>query len=413
MQIEIMPRHISGSVEAVASKSHAHRLLIAAALSGKSAEVNISTTSKDIQATENCLSQLADEVPVMDCHESGSTLRFMLPVTMVLKDESVFRGAGRLPYRPLSPLKEEMDAHGCSFTMSNPEGEGSQEICRIKGRLHGGTFTLPGNISSQYITGLLMALPLAEGESRIVITSPLESAKYVDMTLDVLRKSGISISVETLDGCPVYTIPGSQKYTAPAAACAEGDWSNAAFWVIAGILSRGNGISCSNLSMESLQGDKAIAALAAEMGGKVTVSGNSLEVSADSLRGVEIDASEIPDLVPVLAVAAATAQGTTRIYNAGRLRIKESDRLAAMYDCLSTVGADITEEPEGLIIRGVPKLKGGRVSGYNDHRIVMAMAVASIVSENPIIIEGAEAVNKSYPGFFDDLKSLGGEFRVI
>lgn len=408
MKIEIIPGSLSGTVRAPASKSHAHRLLIAAALAGGSTGVNIHTTSQDIEATKSCLAQLSRDIPVLDCGESGSTLRFMLPVTMALKDEAVFCGRGRLPERPLSPLKEEMEAHGCSFSRTD-----TSEICRVKGRLQPGTFTLPGNISSQYITGLLFALPLLDASSRIVITTPLESSGYVDMTLDVLKQFGISISVETSGGCPSYTIGGNQTYTVPNELTAEGDWSNIAFWIIAGILSKGDPVRCEGLSMDSLQSDRAVASLAEEMGGLIRHDNSSLTAERNELNAIEINASGIPDLVPVLAVAAATADGTTRIYNAERLRIKESDRLAAMCDCLSRIGADIAEEPGGLIIRGVPALRGGTVSGYNDHRIVMAMTVASIVSEGPVIIEGAEAINKSYPSFFEDFKALGGNFRVL
>lgn len=413
MKVEITPGSLSGSVQAISSKSHAHRLLIAAALSETPIEVSIRTTSQDIEATKSCLSQLNQEVPVLNCCESGSTLRFLIPVTMALKDEAIFMGCGRLPQRPISPLKEEMEAHGCTFTKGNMADRTAEEICRIKGKLKGGTFTLPGNISSQYITGLLFALPLLEEDSRICITSPLESRKYVDLTLDVLRQFNIRITIEEENNCPVYIIKGNQKYSTDGMVSAEGDWSNIAFWVISGILSDGSGILCQDIRPESIQSDKEVVELAEKMGGVINRCGNDLTASKGNLNAIEIDASGIPDLIPVMAVAAATANGTTRIYNAGRLRIKESDRLAAMYDCLSKIGADITEEPEGLIIRGVPKLKGGTVDGYNDHRIVMAMAVASIVSEDPIIIEGAQAINKSYPGFFDDFKALGGEYRVL
>lgn len=405
MRIELKPSTLAGTVQAVASKSHAHRLLIAAALSDAPSEVSIHTTSQDIEATKDCLAQLKEEIPVFNCCESGSTLRFLIPVAMALKEKATFLGSGRLPQRPISPLKEEMEAHGCSFT----KGISESEICTIQGKLQSGTFTLPGNISSQYITGLLFALPLLGGDSKICITSPLESSKYVDMTLDVLKEFGIQIQIYNNEGCPTYEIKGNQIYHAPELVTAEGDWSNIAFWVIAGILSKGQGITCQGIRAESIQGDKAVAELAAKMGGKITQSGQTLLVAPGQLDAIDIDASEIPDLVPILSVAAATANGTTRIYNAGRLRIKESDRLSAMYDCLSKVGANIIEEPEGLVIRGVPKLKGGTVSGYNDHRIVMAMSIASVISENPIIIEGAEAINKSYPTFFNDFKALGGD----
>ena len=413
MRVEITPGTLSGHVNAIASKSHAHRLLIAAALCDTAPEVDISTTSADIEATRACLAQLAQEVPVLNCGESGSTLRFMIPVAMALKDEAVFMGSGRLPHRPLHPLDSEMEAHGCKFEMSEPDGEDLQEICRIRGRLQPGDFYIPGNISSQYITGLLFALPLLDGDSTITITSALESGKYVDMTLDVLAKSGICVDVRDNGGCPVYSISGKQKYKAEGKVTAEGDWSNIAFWIIAGILTGKGSITCGNLPADSLQGDKAILDLARQMGGSLTGQNDWRTVSRHVLDAIDIDASEIPDLVPALAVAAATAKGTTHIYNAGRLRIKESDRLAAVTDCLRKLGADITEEPEGLIIRGVPALKGGTVSGYNDHRIVMSMAIASLVCEGPVIIEGAEAINKSYPAFFDDFISLGGDVHVI
>lgn len=413
MNIKIIPHTLMGNVRAVASKSHAHRLLIAAALSKNNTDIVISTSSQDIEATKDCLAQLKNPIPVLNCRESGSTLRFLLPVIMALKEEAVFLGSGRLPERPISPLKEEMEAHGCTFTKGNQTRETAREICHIRGKLQSGTYTLPGNVSSQYITGLLFALPLLSGHSQICITSPLESKGYVDLTLDVLEQFGIEVYTQEKEGCLTYKIQGNQRYYAPDVVCAEGDWSNIAFWVIAGLLSKESGVICSGINQSSIQGDRQIVNLARRMGGNILEKKGSLLALAAPLSGIHIDASGIPDLVPILAVAAATAKGTTHIHNAGRLRIKESDRLAAMHDCLSRVGADITETEDGLIIKGVPALKGGTVSGYNDHRIVMAMTIASIVSEGPIIIEGAEAVNKSYPDFFEDFKNLGGECHVL
>ncbi len=413
MNIEIIPQTLVGSVNAVASKSHAHRLLIAAALSKRPAEVSIRTTSQDIEATRACLKQLKAGIPVLDCGESGSTLRFLLPVIMALKEEAIFLGSGRLPQRPISPLKEEMEAHGCSFSNKHRTKGAAQEICHIKGRLQGGLFTLPGNVSSQYITGLLFALPLLEKDSWIQITSPLESRSYVDLTLDVLKNFQIDIYTEEKEGLLIFKIKGRQQYLPPETLEAEGDWSNMAFWVAAGVLSKESGIIGRGVNLKSLQGDCAILNLARRMGGEIQEKRDSFLALAKPLRGIHIDASAIPDLVPVLSVMAATAKGTTHIHHAERLRLKESDRLAAMHDCLTRVGADVTEEPGGLIIKGVDSLKGGTVSGYNDHRIVMAMSIASIVSENPIIIEGSEAVNKSYPGFFDDFQYLGGVYHEL
>lgn len=413
MNIEIIPHGLVGGVNAIASKSHAHRLLIASALSKKPAKVSISATSQDIETTKSCLKQFRAEKPVLNCGESGSTLRFLLPVTMALKEEAIFLGSGRLPQRPISPLKEEMESHGCQFSNLHRKKGEAKEICHIKGKLQGGLFTLPGNVSSQYITGLLFALPLLKKDSWIQITSPLESKSYVDLTLDVLKTFGIEIYVEEKEGLLTYKIKGRQHYTAPAEVEAEGDWSNMAFWVAAGVLSKDAGIIGRGVNPKSIQGDREILSLARRMGGQIDEKNHSILALAKPLRGIHIDASAIPDLVPILSVMAATAKGTTHIHHAQRLRLKESDRLAAMYDCLSRVGADIIEQAGGLVINGVPKLKGGTVSGYNDHRIVMSMAIASIVSEGPIIIEGAEAVNKSYPGFFDDFEFLGGEYRVL
>lgn len=414
MRVKITGHNMSGTLSAIDSKSHAHRLLIAAALCDAVPDVIIGSDSADIKATRDCLCCLSQERPVLDCGESGSTLRFMIPVTMALKSEAVFKGRGRLPYRPLSPLDEEMEKHGCLFDKGEPAGEGPQDICRIKGRLCSGDFHIPGNISSQYITGLLFALPLLDGDSTIHVTSPLESINYVTLTLQVLEQFGIMIETETLNGCPVYKIRGNQKYTAPSdKVMAEGDWSNAAFWIIAGLIGNGGAIYYDGLSNDSAQGDKAIIELAAQMGGSVSYCHGQYRTAKSQLDAIDIDASDIPDLVPVLAVAASAANGTTHIYNAGRLRLKESDRLSTVCDCLKKLGADITEEPDGLIIRGLTKLKGGTVNGYNDHRIVMAMSIASLICEDPVIIEGAEAVNKSYPGFFQDFRLLGGEVNVI
>lgn len=413
MNIEITPHTLVGTVDAIASKSHAHRLLISAALSQKPAKVNISTTSQDIDATRQCLRQLKSDVPMLNCGESGSTLRFLLPVAMALKKEAVFYGSGRLPNRPISPLKEEMEAHGCIFENHHSKIGRSEEICHIKGKLSGGIFCLPGNISSQYITGLLFAMPLLKENSQIHITSPLESKSYVDLTLDVLENFGIEVYVEEKEGCPIYHVQGRQHYMPPDQVTAEGDWSNIAFWVAAGILSKESGIICRGINTKSIQGDREILNIAMRMGGMIMTKQNSVLAMQAPLKGIHIDASAIPDLVPVLSVMAATADGVTRIHNAHRLRLKESDRLAAMADCLTRLGADITEEPGGLSITGVPRLKGATVSGYNDHRIVMAMAIASLVTDGPIIIEGAEAVNKSYPTFFEDFEYLGGEYRVL
>lgn len=427
MNVKIIPKPLGGTINSITSKSHAHRLLIAAALCEDPCKVNIKNTNEDLKATSNCLSLLSDEYPVLDCHESGSTLRFMLPIAMVLKEKTVFLGSGRLPERPLSPLKEEMEAHGCTFEKLSQSADCSdekitREIYTVSGKMRGGEFKLAGNVSSQYITGLLFALPLLAEDSEIQITSKLESVDYVILTLKVLESFGVHIETRineksSIEGGKAYSffIKGNQTYHSPVEVTAEGDWSNAAFWVVAGAL--GGALRCEHIMLDSFQGDKAVVDIVKSYQRKIEIQATAVttEMDPNTMNEEEhiIDASNIPDLVPILSVLAASHKGVTRIINAGRLRIKESDRLHTVADCLQSLGADIAELPEGLVIRGTGKLKGGSVNGYNDHRIVMSMAIASILCDAPVIIHGAEAVNKSYPTFFEDFATLGGEVEIV
>jgi len=413
MNIKISPKNLSGNVAAIPSKSQGHRVLIASALSGSC--IDVAGFSEDIEATKECLVQLASsDTPVFDCRESGSTLRFFLPMATVLKSKSTFVGGGRLHERPLSPLKEQMEEHGCVF------GKEGDEICTLTGTLKAGKYTLPGNVSSQFVTGLLFALPMLEESSEIILSSPLQSSSYVTMTISALESFGINIDIlfDEIDGEPAYSafrIKGGQKYVAPPEIKIEGDWSNAAFWLSAAAISTSpeSVINCSGLNILSEQGDRKITSILKAFGANVKKCENLVTASPAELKGIEIDAMGIPDLIPILAVVAAVSPGITTIINAERLRIKESDRLHAMYDGLTKLGADVEELSGGLIIKGKEKLNGGTVSGFNDHRIVMSMAIASIRCENPVIIEGAEAVSKSYPHFFDDFKALGGDFVAV
>ena len=395
MKIIIQPGPLSGTLSAIPSKSHGHRLLIATALSNPQGQVHLTETSEDLEATRTCLSALAENDPVLPCRESGSTLRFLLPVAMAQKPHVRFLGEGRLLQRPLSPLKEEMERHGCRFHM----GKGELEV---SGLLRNGSYHLPGDVSSQYITGLLFALPLLAGDSEILLTTPLESKGYVDMTLQVLTDAGIHVEVGTQEGTygphrealPKYIIPGRQQYQNPTHTTPEGDWSNGAFWLAANYVGFGNRITCNGLSEESLQGDRIV---------------------SDLLRDFPnvIDGSQIPDLIPILAVVAAVRPGITTINHAERLRLKESDRLETTVRLIRDLGGDAEEQPDGMIIRGKPLLRGGTVDGSGDHRIVMAAAIAATNCTEPVIITGAEAVNKSYPGFFRDYKGLGGKVNEI
>lgn len=441
MDIKIIPRKLKGRLDALPSKSHAHRVLIAQKLarmqSAADAEAlnadgspgsEIPTFSKDIEATKNCLAQLDSGSPRLNCIESGSTMRFMLPVAMALRDEAVFIGTGKLPSRPISPLREEMERNGCTFSPGTPAADatdipdGFSEICTIRGRLQPGTYRLAGNVSSQFITGLLFALPLLDGDSTLELTTALESAGYVDLTLDVLRDFGIMIDEKrSPEGFNTYVINGSQRYTEPADVTVQGDWSNAAFWLACGAL--GGDVTLDGVDMTSSQRDKEFADILMQMGAHLEVSScgtsmdstsatgglSSIRCTGNGLGAADIDVAQIPDLVPVLATVMALADGTSEITHAERLRIKESDRIFTVHDFLSKLGADITDEGSGLSVRGKRTLSGGEVCGHNDHRIVMAAAVASCGCTGPVIIRGAEAVNKSYPDFFRDFAALGGE----
>lgn len=421
MDIKIAPAPLRGTLRAIASKSDAHRCLICAALCDAPTEVVILDLNRDIEATMRCLSGLGaqfsrvDEgvwrvVPItepppqvlLDCGESGSTLRFLLPVAAALCRDIRVQGAGRLPQRPLSALREALEAHGCTF-------DAAQLPFTMRGGLTAGRFTLPGNISSQYVTGLLFALPLLTDDSEILLTTPLESAGYVAMTLRTLARFNIDITALPNGGG--YWIKGGQRYRSPGRITAEGDWSNAAFWLAAGAVS--GPVTVTGLEPDTAQGDSAILPLLTRFGAQVAQHGDHAAVSPQPLKGVTIDAAEIPDLVPVLSVLACAAVGTTRIINASRLRIKESDRLQAVFQSLTALGGSVCELPDGLIIEGTGRLKGGEVDSFNDHRIAMAMSIAATLCTGDVLIRDAAAVEKSYPEFFEDYKRLGGKADVI
>lgn len=424
-QITLKRPKLKGLIEAIPSKSHVHRLLIAAALYGNDTTINFGATpSADILATIDCLKALNSKITFDDnsiniknestviknntvelfCNESGSTFRFLIPVVCALGINSKFHPRGRLPQRPLSPLREELISHGADI-----DEVGTLPFC-TKGKLRGGKYTIAGNISSQYITGLLFALPLLDEPSEIIITGKLESKPYVDMTLEVLNHFGVSINVKDDNHILIAGKSKNKKCTEHLIFNADGDWSNAAFWLVAGAL--GNEITVSKLRTNSTQGDKMIYTLLENFGANVQITHlendlYNITVSKNELHAIDIDASDIPDLVPILSLVAAHAKGITRIYNAQRLKIKESDRLATVHELLSTLGAKITETEDGLLIEGNNKLLlGGVVSSHNDHRIAMTAAIASTTSENEVTILGAEAVNKSYPHFWQDFNFL-------
>ena len=308
-------------------------------------------------------------------------------------------------------MPNEPDGLNESNDPDKPNGQ-STEICRVYGKLTSGNYSLPGNISSQFITGLLFALPILEGDSVLKITTILESAGYVDLSLKVLRDFGIIIEEEiSSDGLITYKIPGKQKYREPENLRIEGDWSNAAFWLCCGAL--GGDIKCTGLDVSSSQRDKEILSILRSMGAEIEIGENTVSCRGSSLSGTKVSVAQFPDLVPAMASVMTLAKGDSLIADAHRLRIKESDRLLSVCDFLRRLNADIRQREDELVISGSGKLKGGEIDAHNDHRIVMAAAVASCGCGGPVIINGAEAVEKSYPEFFNDFNALGGKAYEI
>ena len=413
----ISPASIGGSIPAIASKSDAHRLLILAALAKGETRLRMEQRSEDIDATIACLRALGagielapdgvlvrgiervNENPLLDCGESGSTFRFLLPVACALCKTARFTGHGRLPERPIGELMHVLQAHGVTFTAERlPFATG--------GRLTGGSFSVPGNVSSQYLTGLLLALPLLQQDSTILLTTRLESAAYVDLTLHALKRFGMRVDLSSMQ----YAIPGGQRIHSPGELRVDGDWSNASFFLAAGAL--GNSVTVTGLNFDSPQGDKAILSFLERFGASVSATGDGVTVSPARLSGCRIDVNETPDLLPILAVLGAVAAGETRLINASRLRLKESDRLTSAAAMIRALGGRADELPYALVITG-GSLAGGTVEICRDHRIAMSAAIASIRCRGNVRILGAEAVNKSYPAFYHNFSRLGGHVDVV
>lgn len=394
MDITIQPRKLSGTIRAIPSKSQAHRLLICSAFADASTVLECPSTNRDIEATADCLRALGAgisydgsryridpiaSVPpkaVLNCCESGSTLRFLLPIAGALGVDTTFELAGRLPERPLSPLWEEMERMGCK--LSHP----TETTVRCHGKLRPGLYRIRGDVSSQFVTGLLFALSLLEEESRLELTGKVESLPYIHMTLSALKRFGVSFCHSENQ----FEITPAAFHT-PGKIHVEGDWSNGAFWLAAKAL--GSELTVLGLDKGSVQGDRAVL--------------RHLAVLDDYQQ---IDASDIPDLVPILAVVAGAKHGA-RFYNAGRLRIKESDRLQTAANLIQNLGGKASITDDSLTVEGTGYL-GGTVNAAGDHRIAMAAAIAATACTQPVTICGAEAVSKSYPAFWEDYKRLGG-----
>ena len=418
MQITILPSATSGEIKAIASKSVAHRLLICAAFADRPSSIECKETNDDITATVECLCAMGASIKrvngsyeiepikkinkgaLLPCNESGSTLRFLVPICAALGGEFTFDMKGRLPQRPLSPLKELLEDSGITF--KNP----SPTQLTVSGQLSGNYFEIAGDVSSQFITGLLFALTLTKKRAALKVTKTLESAPYINITLDALSLFGANIK---RDG-NTFNITNTPSLSAPKDLCVEGDWSNAAFPLALGIIGKGP-IKISGLSTKSSQGDKEIVNVLRAFGGSIEEENGTLTAEPSALHGIEVDASQIPDLVPIIATVATVADGRTTIYNASRLKLKESDRLQSTTEVLSALGACISQTDDGLIIKGRESLKGGSVSSFGDHRIAMSAAVASAVCTDAVTLCKAESTQKSYPTFWEDMRTLGLNFQ--
>ena len=394
MDITIYPRKLKGTVSAIPSKSQAHRILICAAFSREITHMICPETNQDIEATADCLRSLGAQItrtddgyeisPVqsvpkvatLNCRESGSTLRFMLPICCALGVDTTFRMSGRLPYRPLSPLWDELVRMGCELSMP------SENTIHAQGKLISGHFTIDGSVSSQFITGLLFALALMPGDNTLSITGSIESKPYIDLTVQVMKLFGMHF-----EGCCFQNQNG---FRSPGKITVEGDWSNGAFFLAAKALE--NDVTVTGLCPDSFQGDKAAFKLLNELDDHIIVNGK-----------------DIPDLIPILAVTAGAKSGAT-FQNIGRLRLKESDRIAAISEMLSVLGGKTHIDQDGMTV--FPAVyHGGIIDSKNDHRIAMSAAIASTVASGPVTILNAECVNKSYPQFWTEFKRLGGYYE--
>ncbi|KEI02391.1 3-phosphoshikimate 1-carboxyvinyltransferase [Clostridium botulinum] len=426
--ITIIPSELSGDINIPPSKSLAHRAIISAGLSEGVSNIENIIFSEDIKATIRGMKSFGIEIQdisekkqdnfnrktlkiigrdrlvlknsEIDCSESGSTLRFLIPISLRTGNKVKFTGKGKLVSRPLDVYYNIFENQKIKYKTSN----GKLPIF-IEGVLKSGEFYVKGNISSQFITGLMYTLPFLNGDSKVIVTTELESKGYVDLTIDILKKFGIKIENKNYKE---FFIKGNQKSITNNYRV-QGDFSQGAFWIVAGIL--GSNIKILDLDINSLQGDRVIIDIVKNMGANIKINENYIETKKSKTKGTIIDASECPDLVPILSVLGSLSTGTTKIINAERLRIKECDRLKAMATELKKIGADIEELEDGLLIKGREYLKGGTVDSWNDHRIAMSMAIASIKCREPITIKNSEAVNKSYPDFWGDFKKVGGNIH--
>lgn len=398
------------------SKSYIHRYLLSALLAEGESVIENVTFSNDIRATLSCIEALGAGVEVSEdlktikvrggvkdagkvslyCNESASTLRFIIPVATLFSEDIEYRGAQSLFKRPLDPYFKLFDESGMEYSFKKGE------YLTLSGSFNRNEYTIDGSVSSQFVTGLLFTLPLMKFDSVITIEGTLQSKPYVDITLEVLANSGIEI---VNNNYQTFEIKGNQKYTA-GNYFAQGDYSQVAFFLTAGCFI--GDVECGNMEPKSLQGDRVIVDILRQMGADITPVDRGFYVRKSSLRAIgTIDAADFPDIVPILSLACSLAEGTTVIKGIERLRIKECDRVFATIDVLSKLGADICEKDNAIVIKGKKSLKGGEVTSFNDHRMAMTAAVASLVCQNDVTIKDPMSINKSYPEFYNDLLSTG------
>lgn len=415
-EVLVKDSKLQGEVVIPPSKSVAHRAIICAALAGGESTITPVSESKDMVATisavellgatahrsgdtlsvNGCKASDSTDTVTVDCIESGSTLRFLIPIAAALGGNYSFVGSGRLPTRPIDCYTTLLQEHGVKVDYS-----GTLPF-NFSGKLTPGKFELPGNVSSQYITGLLLALPLLEGDSEIVLTTRLESSGYIDITTKVMAEFGVRVA-KTETG---WSVKGGQSYS-PRTYSVESDWSQGAFFLCAGAI--GGDITVKGLSLDSLQGDKAVLDILRNMGADITETENGLVCKKAPLHAYDFDAREVPDIVPVLATTALFCTGTTHITGCERLRIKESDRLVSTNDMLLSFGGCSEIQGDSLVVTGTDTFSEYRkVNGFNDHRIVMSACVAAAFASGETLITDKDSVNKSYPNFYEHYTKLGG-----
>lgn len=421
MDMTFFPAPLTGTVAAPASKSEAHRRMICAGLTRGATTLNGFMDSADMAATARCLKALGAKIektedsmtitgyarnpcklPVLDCGESGSTLRFFVPIALAMTKGGVFRMHGRLGQRPMDVYRDLFVPRGVRWRMG-VGCDGAAEL-NVQGRLEAGHYVLPGNVSSQFVSGLMFALPLLAEESTLTVEQPVESAGYIRMTVEALTQSGVVME----EIAPFsWRIPGCQQYQAKNGQL-SGDYSQAAVLLCAGAL--GHQVTVTHLAKETTQGDRAILKHLEALGAKVREDESGVTVTAGRLIGATLDMADCPDIAPMLALTCQMAEGESRLTGCGRLRLKECDRLAATVEILNLLGGNARAEGDTIFISGVKKLKGGvTLPDYNDHRMVMLGAIAAAVAENPVTVTGVQALNKSWPEFIHVYQKLGGK----